>query len=76
VRPPLRFPADVEDLLVDEILATAMGEGNYPGDSRRLNGLRCRRVTGHRQRAHRFPDPSWRGAPPGQPHLGVAVSSP
>jgi pimeloyl-ACP methyl ester carboxylesterase len=34
VRPPLRFPADVEDLFVDEILATAVGEGNYPGDWR------------------------------------------
>jgi pimeloyl-ACP methyl ester carboxylesterase len=34
VRPPLRFPADVEDLFVGEILATAVGEGNYPGDSR------------------------------------------
>jgi pimeloyl-ACP methyl ester carboxylesterase len=34
VRPPLRFPAEVEDLFVDEILATAIGEDHYPGDSR------------------------------------------
>jgi pimeloyl-ACP methyl ester carboxylesterase len=34
VRPPLRFPADVEDRLVDEILATEVGDGNYPGDHR------------------------------------------
>jgi pimeloyl-ACP methyl ester carboxylesterase len=34
VRPPLRLQADVEDLFVGEILATALGEGNYPGDSR------------------------------------------
>ena len=33
VRPPFRFPPDVEDLLVDEIVATAVGEDNYPGDS-------------------------------------------
>jgi pimeloyl-ACP methyl ester carboxylesterase len=34
VRPPLRFPAEVEDLLVDEILATVIGDDHYPGDSR------------------------------------------
>jgi pimeloyl-ACP methyl ester carboxylesterase len=34
VRPPLRFPADVEDVYVDEIVATAVGDGNYPGDHR------------------------------------------
>jgi pimeloyl-ACP methyl ester carboxylesterase len=34
VRPPLRFPAAVEDLFVDEIIATAVGDDNYPGDAR------------------------------------------
>ena len=32
VHPPLRFPAEVEDLFVAEILATAMGDAHYPGD--------------------------------------------
>lgn len=32
VHPPLRFPAEVEDLFVEEILATAMGDAHYPGD--------------------------------------------
>lgn len=30
--PRLRLPAALEDLLVGEILATALGDGNYPGD--------------------------------------------
>lgn len=34
LRPPLRLPDAVEDLLVDEILATAVGDNNYPGDQR------------------------------------------
>jgi pimeloyl-ACP methyl ester carboxylesterase len=32
VWPGLRLPATLEDLLVGEILATALGDGNYPGD--------------------------------------------
>jgi pimeloyl-ACP methyl ester carboxylesterase len=34
VKPPFRLPADHEDLLVAEILLTALGDANYPGDSR------------------------------------------
>jgi pimeloyl-ACP methyl ester carboxylesterase len=34
VRPPFRFPDEVEDLFVNEIVATAVGDGNYPGDHR------------------------------------------
>jgi pimeloyl-ACP methyl ester carboxylesterase len=34
LKPPLRLPPAVEDLFVDEILATAMGDDNYPGDHR------------------------------------------
>lgn len=34
VSPRLRLPAALEDLLVREILATALGEHNYPGDQR------------------------------------------
>jgi len=33
-RPPFRLPPDREDLLVAEILLTALGNDNYPGDSR------------------------------------------
>jgi pimeloyl-ACP methyl ester carboxylesterase len=32
--PGLRLPAALEDVLVGEILATALGDGNYPGDQR------------------------------------------
>jgi pimeloyl-ACP methyl ester carboxylesterase len=32
--PGLRLPAALEDLLVGEILATALGDRNYPGDQR------------------------------------------
>jgi pimeloyl-ACP methyl ester carboxylesterase len=31
-KPPFRLPPDREDLLVAEILLTALGDGNYPGD--------------------------------------------
>ncbi|HEY1917009.1 MAG TPA: alpha/beta hydrolase [Streptosporangiaceae bacterium] len=34
LKPPLRLPLAVEDLFVDEILATATGDDNYPGDHR------------------------------------------
>jgi pimeloyl-ACP methyl ester carboxylesterase len=34
VHPPFRLPRAVEDLFVDEILLTALGEANYPGDTR------------------------------------------
>jgi pimeloyl-ACP methyl ester carboxylesterase len=33
VKPPFQLPVDREDLLVAEILLTALGEDNYPGDS-------------------------------------------
>lgn len=32
LQPPWRLPAPLEDLFVDEILLTALGEKNYPGD--------------------------------------------
>lgn len=32
VQPPFRLARALEDLLVDEILLTALGEANYPGD--------------------------------------------
>ncbi len=32
VKPPFRLAPDREDLLVAEILLTALGDGNYPGD--------------------------------------------
>ncbi|HTW10072.1 MAG TPA: alpha/beta fold hydrolase [Acidimicrobiales bacterium] len=32
LKPPYRLAAELEDALVDEILATAVGEANYPGD--------------------------------------------
>lgn len=32
VKPPVQFAPGVEDALVDEILAMAIGDGNYPGD--------------------------------------------
>jgi pimeloyl-ACP methyl ester carboxylesterase len=32
VKPPVRFAPGVEDALVEEILAMAIGDGNYPGD--------------------------------------------
>lgn len=34
VKPPFELPPDQEDLLVAEILLTAVGDDNYPGDSR------------------------------------------
>ena len=34
LKPPFRLPPDREDLLVAEILLTALGNDNYPGDSR------------------------------------------
>jgi pimeloyl-ACP methyl ester carboxylesterase len=34
LKPPRRLPPAVEDLFVDEILATATGDDNYPGDHR------------------------------------------
>jgi pimeloyl-ACP methyl ester carboxylesterase len=34
LKPPFRLPPDREDLLVAEILLTALGADNYPGDSR------------------------------------------
>jgi pimeloyl-ACP methyl ester carboxylesterase len=37
VRPPRRLPSALEDLFVDEILRTALGEDNYPGDRRASN---------------------------------------
>lgn len=33
LKPPFQLPAQREDLLVDEILLTALGDGNYPGDA-------------------------------------------
>ena len=32
VKPPAQFPPGVEDALVGEMLAMALGDGNYPGD--------------------------------------------
>ncbi len=32
VKPPVQFAPGVEDALVDEMLAVAIGDGNYPGD--------------------------------------------
>jgi pimeloyl-ACP methyl ester carboxylesterase len=32
VKPPVQFPPGVEDALVGEMLAMALGDGNYPGD--------------------------------------------
>jgi pimeloyl-ACP methyl ester carboxylesterase len=34
LRPPLRLPRTLEDILVDEILLTALSSANYPGDHR------------------------------------------
>ncbi|HEY7147465.1 MAG TPA: alpha/beta hydrolase [Streptosporangiaceae bacterium] len=34
LKPPFRLPAGREDLLVAEILLTALGDDNYPGDAR------------------------------------------
>lgn len=33
LKPPCQLPAGREDLMVAEILLTALGEGNYPGDA-------------------------------------------
>jgi pimeloyl-ACP methyl ester carboxylesterase len=33
LKPPFRLRPEREDLLVDEILLTALGDGNYPGDA-------------------------------------------
>jgi pimeloyl-ACP methyl ester carboxylesterase len=34
LKPPFQLPPGREDLLVDEILLTALGDDNYPGDAR------------------------------------------